>query len=193
MSAPSPDYATDLPPITTARLRLRPMVDADAAALFALFREPEVARYWSSPAMTDEAQAHTLIREIREEFAGGTLLEWAVERSDEPGLIGTCTLAHLDRDNRRAEIGYALHPAMQGRGYMREALDALVAHAFDDLGLHRLEADVDPRNTPSLRALERLGFVVEGRLRDRWQVTGEVQDSLILGLLAPEWRARQDP
>lgn len=188
-SGEAPDYARDLPVIETARLRLRPLTDDDAPALFALFSEPEVVRYWSSPAMREIAEARTLIREVREEFATGALHEWALERRDAPGLIGTCTLAHLSPENRRGEIGYALHPDAQGRGFMGEALDALVAHAFDGLGLHRLEADVDPRNAASMRSLARLGFVQEGLLRDRWQVTGEVQDSALLGLLAPDWRA----
>jgi RimJ/RimL family protein N-acetyltransferase len=66
---------------------------------------------------------------------------------------------------------------------------ALLDHAFGALCLHRIEADVDPRNTPSLRTLERLGFVREGYLRQRWAVGGERQDSVLLGLLASDWSA----
>jgi RimJ/RimL family protein N-acetyltransferase len=71
---------------------------------------------------------------------------------------------------------------------MSEALRLLVDFAFGSLGLHRLEADVDPRNGPSLRLLERLGFRREGLLRERYHAQGEIQDSVILGLLAPEWQ-----
>ncbi|MDO9353805.1 MAG: GNAT family protein, partial [Solirubrobacteraceae bacterium] len=90
---------------------------------------------------------------------------------------------------RRAELGYALARQAWGGGYMHEALQALVAHAFEALQLHRLEADIDPRNAASARSLERLGFVREGLLRERWIVDGEVSDSALYGLLAPEWRA----
>jgi RimJ/RimL family protein N-acetyltransferase len=55
------------------------------------------------------------------------------------------------------------------------------------MGLHRIEADIDPRNTASARCLERLGFVKEGLLRERWIVEGEVSDSAIYGLLQPDW------
>jgi len=61
--------------------------------------------------------------------------------------------------------------------------------AFGELRLHRLEADVDPRNLPSLRVLDRLGFTREGVLRERWLVAGETQDSLICGLLARDYVA----
>jgi ribosomal-protein-alanine N-acetyltransferase len=59
------------------------------------------------------------------------------------------------------------------------------------MDLRRLEADTDPRNAPSIRALERLGFVREGLLRERWVVAGEVSDSALLGLLRRDWDARR--
>ena len=91
----------------------------------------------------------------------------------------------------RAEIGYCLRSAHWGRGYMGEALSALIDHAFGVLKLRRLEADVDPNNAGSLRILDRMGFQREGLLRERWNVGGEIQDSALLGLLAREWRGRR--
>ena len=72
---------------------------------------------------------------------------------------------------------------------MNEALHALLDYAFEELALHRIEADVDPRNTPSIRTVERLGFQREGYLRERWKVNGEIQDTVFFGLLRPEWEA----
>ena len=74
-----------------------------------------------------------------------------------------------------------------GKGYMNEALNGLVSHAFEVMNLRRLEADVDPRNGASVRTLERLGFEREGFLRERWYVNGEIQDALFYGLLRREW------
>ncbi len=67
------------------------------------------------------------------------------------------------------------------------------AYAFRDMGLHRIEADVDPRNERSLKLLERLGFRCEGDLRERFRVAGEIQDSIVLGLLRSEWRSGGNP
>ena len=72
-----------------------------------------------------------------------------------------------------------------------EALVAVVDYAFGPLGLRRLEADTDPRNEASNRALERLGFVREGVLRERWRVADEISDTFLFGLLAREWHARR--
>lgn len=74
-----------------------------------------------------------------------------------------------------------------GRGYIAEALPALLEQAFGPLGLHRLEADVGPRNIRSIQALERTGFRREGYLRQRYHAGGEVQDAVLYGLLAPDW------
>ena len=70
---------------------------------------------------------------------------------------------------------------------MSEAVPTLIAFAFGSMGLHRLEADVDPRNARSIRLLEREGFQREGLLRERYHVSGEIQDAALYGLLQPEW------
>jgi ribosomal-protein-alanine N-acetyltransferase len=64
---------------------------------------------------------------------------------------------------------------------------ALLKYAFEVLDLHRIEADVDPRNAASIKTLERLGFQREGYLRERWQINGQIQDAFFYGLLRHEW------
>lgn len=73
---------------------------------------------------------------------------------------------------------------------MHEALRCFVDHLFSAVALHRLEADIDPRNAASARSLGRLGFQREGLLRERWIVANEVSDSALYGLLASDWRMR---
>jgi RimJ/RimL family protein N-acetyltransferase len=180
----------ELPVIPAGRVRLRPLADGDVPALYAVFSDEQVMRYWSTPPMRDVAEAQALLEEIRASFRQRSLFQWGVARVGDDRVIGTCTLFNLDARNRRAEIGYALASDCWGRGLMSEALGALVAHAFGPLDLTRLEADVDPRNAPSIRIVEKLGFVREGLLRERWRVGGEVQDSLLLGLLRREWESR---
>jgi RimJ/RimL family protein N-acetyltransferase len=70
---------------------------------------------------------------------------------------------------------------------MQETLRAVLNYAFEVLNLHRIEADVDPRNAASVKTVERLGFQREGYLRERWQVNGEIQDALFYGLIRPDW------
>jgi ribosomal-protein-alanine N-acetyltransferase len=178
-----------LPTITADRIALRWLTEGDVNSLFSIFSEPDVMRYWSSPPLADASEAGKLLAHIHDSFRRRVLFQWGVARRADDRVIGTCTLFHPDLDNRRAELGYALGREHWGNGYMQEALRALLDYCFDELKLHRLEADVDPRNASSIRTLEKLGFRQEGYLRERWLVGGGIQDSLFYGLLASEWRA----
>lgn len=178
-----------LPTIDASRIWLRWITEKDVDALYRIFSNTEVMRYWSTPPLADRTAAADLLRGIHEGFRARTLLKWGIARRTDDTLIGTATLFNLDFNNHRAEIGYGLDRAHWGSGYMQEALQALLAYAFEVLDLHRIEADVDPRNIASIRTVERLGFQREGYLRERWQVNGEIQDSFFYGLLRPEWNS----
>ena len=182
------DWGERLPTLVAPRVELRWLEDGDAPALFALFSDPEVMRYWSWLPFTDRVQAQRLLEDIRGHFRARTLFQWGIVHDGH--LIGTTTLFHLDHANRHAEIGFALARAHWGRGLASEAVSTLVGFAFETLGLHRLEAGADPRNDGSIRLLERQGFRREGYLRERYHVGDEVQDDVLFGLLRPEWRGR---
>lgn len=137
--------------------------------------------------MTDPAQADRLLTKVLADYQSGESLPLGIERKGDEVLVGNCTLFHFHEASRRAEIGYALRRPYWGLGYMHEALQSLLSYAFDDLGFNRLEADIDPRNTSSARTLERLGFLKEGHLRQRWIVNGEVSDTGFYGLLRGDW------
>ncbi len=191
-----PDYRTLS--LRTPRLQLRPLRPADAPALFAIHADPEFARFWSSAPWTELAQAERLIAQDQLDLAGGEAIRLGIERREDGVLLGSCTLFKIHAMNRRAELGYGLGPAFWSQGYAREAVGALLDFGFADagqsgqggLGLHRVEADIDPENLGSARLLERLGFRREGLLRERWIVSGLVSDSAIYGLLQREWQAR---
>jgi [ribosomal protein S5]-alanine N-acetyltransferase len=174
-----------LPTLRAARVQLRWLEPRDVDDLFTIFGDPEVMRYWSTPAYTEREQAAQLLAGIERHFVARDLLEWGIADADDR-IIGTFTLSSLSLAHRRAEIGYTLARAAWGRGLAGEAVGRGLAYAFDELALHRVEADVDPRNLRSLALLERLGFRREGLLRERWHVAGEICDSLMLGLLAHE-------
>ncbi len=131
-----------------------------------------------------------MIASIQAAFEARSVLQWAIERSSDHRLLGTVTLMP-EPDQPRAELGCIIGREHWGRGYAGEAQRCAVRFAFDELGLHRLEADTHPDNEASSRSLERLGFRPEGRLRERWVVGGAFSDSVVWGLLVTEWRAAQ--
>lgn len=176
-----------LPIIEAERICLRHLEKSDIDSLFEIFSDEETMRYWSSPPFQNWSEAEKLLTEIHEYFEQKTLFQWGIALKETDKIIGTTTIFHFDEKNRRAEIGYALNRKFWGKGFVNEALNSLFNFAFTQLNLHRIEADVDPRNTASVNVLERLGFQKEGYLRERWHVGGEVQDALFYGLLKSDW------
>lgn len=182
-----------MPPLAGGRVVLRPIDEADAPALLSIFGDPEVVRYWSRPPLADLAAAGGFLDEMQEDFFRRRGFHWGIaEVPPDPSragpLIGTCKLGALSFRHRRAEVGFLLRRDRWGKGLAADALAVLFAFCFGRLGLHRLEADVDPENARSLRLLEKLGFQREGRLRERWQTQGDARDGIFLGLLRPDWR-----
>lgn len=177
------------PELRSDRLRLREVRDSDASALFAIHSNPQVMRYWSYPAWTELAQAEQKVADIQRQRRELDILVWAIAEAASDRLIGTSALFGLDLTQGRAEIGYSLHPDWQGRGLATEALRLILQYVFSGLRLRRVEADADPRNEPSWRLLEKLGFVREGLLRERWNVNDEICDTAFYGLLQRDFKA----
>jgi ribosomal-protein-alanine N-acetyltransferase len=175
-----------LPIIEDARIRLRPMRADDAPALFVLHGNQAVMRYWSTTAWTSPAAALAHLEHAAAVTADGAL-PWAIALRETDELIGGVTLFNISTTHRRAELGYSLAQAYWGQGIAIEAVRLGLGYAFDTLGLERVEADTDPRNLPSRRMLERLGFVLEGTMRRRWFVNEEWCDSSWYGLLRADF------
>jgi ribosomal-protein-alanine N-acetyltransferase len=179
--------STRLTDIDAQRVRLRTIAESDLEQLYAIFSDPKVMRYWSTPPLESIEEARTLLKEIQAGNQERTMLKWGVALKSTDIMIGTVTLFNLDQAQGRAEIGYAQARAYWGQGYIHEALQSLLTYTFEEMKLRRIEADVDPRNAASIKTLERLGFQKEGFLRERWHVGGEIQDALFYGLLEREW------
>ena len=177
--------------LRTERLVLRPLRRGDEASLFALYSDPVFMRYWNTPPWSALAEAGKVIEEDLAAMPAGRYLRLGIQAADADALIGTCSLFAFHEPSRRAELGYGLAPAAWGHGYMTEALSALLGFAFGPLGLNRIEADIDPGNEASARALARLGFVQEGYFRERWIVAGQVSHSAMYGLLRADWEGRR--
>lgn len=175
--------------LDTRDLHLRPSNRSDAEGMFAMLSDPESMKYWCDRPLADlEAAVKVLNRDLESDAQGKSLC-WAITLRGHDEMIGKCILFQFSSGNHRAEIGYILNRRYWRRGFMQQALEAVIDFAFGTLGLHRIEADVDTQNAASLGILEKLGFRREGLLRERWFVYDEWQDSVVLGLLRQDWQA----
>lgn len=186
MNSPSASAFEDVV-LETPRLQLRTVRADDVLAVFAIYANAEVARYLGEPMWTDPSRAEAWVQRVMRQRLEGQALQLLLQRREDAAVLGTCVLFHFHVASRRAEIGYVLAREHWGQGYAHEALTALIGHGFNAIDLRRIEADIDPRNVASARVLQRLGFVREGRLRERWEVAGEISDTEYWGLLRREW------
>jgi RimJ/RimL family protein N-acetyltransferase len=146
----------------------------DAEALYAIFRDPETMLYWSTLPHVSLAQTLEFMTRTIEACDCGGADDFAVVF--EGRVIGKAGVWQND------EIGYIIAREAWGQGLANEAVRAVIARAFA-LGRARLQADVDPRNTRSLKLLKKLGFRETGTAKRTYQIGNEWTDSVYLELL----------
>lgn len=175
--------------ITTARLVLRPLQEADLASFAEYRSDPEVARYQSWTAPFSMKQAKLFLDKMNQE-AGmpGAWLQLGIERQSEPGLIGDCAFHILEEDSQQGEIGFTFSRAHQKQGYATEAVRALLAYLFGELKLHRVTAICDAENLASARLLERVGMRREGTYVENIWFKGAWGSEFLYAMLAREFR-----
>ena len=167
---------------TGPTLTLRYAEPGDAAALFEHARDPEVTRFfsWGPYERVEEASAY--IERLPAERASGRHLDLVIDHREE-GPIGVIGLGEWSLRDRRAVVGTWLGRAHWGTGANREAKALVARLAFDACGLARLGAYAAPGNPRSRRALEKLGFAFEGRLREFHRHGDRVHDVDVFSLL----------
>lgn len=112
---------------------------------------------------------------------------WIYEASNEERIIGSISLSNIVRGAfQSCHLGYRLDKELQGKGYTSEALREMIAIAFHDLQLHRIEANIMPQNKASLRVVEKHGFQHEGLAKKYLKINGKWEDHIHMVLLNEE-------
>jgi RimJ/RimL family protein N-acetyltransferase len=178
-------------PIRTDRLILRMMTVDDVDDVHAWMSDPEVTRYLlHDPRDRDDVATRVADYSLARTLAStGDYVQLAVEL---PGdrVIGSIYFTIASADDSTGELGWAFNSAFHGKGYAYEAASAVMNLAFGPVGLHRVFADLDPRNSASIALCERLGMRHEAHFVEHMWVKGEWADTGIYGILAREWNAR---
>lgn len=178
---------TNLPVLTSGEIVLRPLDEKDITALFRLFSQDDVTRYMDIDSFTNSEEAAQIITYFRDAYEKGEGMRWAIAFADNDELIGTCGYHHRHHEHRKAEIGYDLLPEYWGKGIMTVAVNRMLRYGFNEMALNRIEAFVDPANTPSSRLLHRLGFRQEGLLLDAFFEKGQFVDAVLYSILKREY------
>ena len=175
-----------VPSIRTSRLELRPVAAQDLPDLLEVNGDPEVTRFLPYDAWRSLADAEAWLARMEAMVAAGTGQVQAIVRRADGKVIGDLLLFKYDEGSARVELGYVLGRAYWREGFMREAVAAACSAAFDELGMRRIEAEVNPENSASCNLLERVGFTLEGLSRQRWCAKGVAYDTRLYGWLASD-------
>ncbi|MBL8966338.1 MAG: GNAT family N-acetyltransferase [Spirochaetaceae bacterium] len=176
-------FPASFPRLETCRLRLRPIALEDAERIFELYSDPRVAEYDDFEPYTDKAAALRCVEATLGAFDSGRNLRWVLAPKEDDRFIGSCGLSDFDEEARRAEIGYDLLPREWGKGFMSEAVAAVLDYGFGAMGLNRIEAFITPGNAASVRVLEKNGFSREGLVRERDYFRGRLWDGILMAIL----------
>jgi [ribosomal protein S5]-alanine N-acetyltransferase len=186
----SSDWRTGLPVLTGAQVMLRELRASDAPSLFALLTTEEVSRFISPPPTTVEGFEKFIAWTQRQRRAGSYVC-FAVTLANDDTAIGIFQLRELEPGFGTAEWGFAIGSPYWGTGVFQDGAELLVSFAFDQVGVHRLEARAAVRNGRGNGALRKIGAVQEGLLRKSFLKNGEYLDQTLWTILDEDWQARR--
>jgi [ribosomal protein S5]-alanine N-acetyltransferase len=174
------------PVIKTDRLVLREIVHSDLQEFFLIRSNEAICAKLDRHPIKTIHEASSLIEFIGERFQREIAINWAISLKGHTKLIGYIGFHKIDHQHHRAEIGYALFEDYYRTGIMFEAASAAISYAFNQIGLHSMEANLNPLNKASENILIKLGFSKEAHFNQNYFFNGVYLDSLIYSLINPK-------
>ncbi|HZY69155.1 MAG TPA: GNAT family protein [Devosia sp.] len=175
--------------LKTDRLVLRPFERDDLDHVLSYYSLPEVQRYleWKARDKTEAKAAFEAMRKQKRLTRPGEILTLAIARKSDSAVIGHVSLRWADATAGQGEIRFAIAPAFRRKGYCKEAISAVMNHAFNEFRLHRIFAVTAGSNEASSRLLKGLGMRLEAHYREHALFQGEWDEELHYAILSREW------
>jgi RimJ/RimL family protein N-acetyltransferase len=183
------DWQRGLPTLSGQQVLLRELRPADAPSLFAMLTTEEVSRFISPPPSTVEGFERFIAWTLRQR-AAGTYACFAVTVVGYDTAIGIFQVRDLESGFQTAEWGFAIGSPYWGTGVFQDGAELVLGFAFEQVGVHRLEARAAVRNGRGNGALRKLGAVQEGVLRKSFLRNGEYLDQVLWTILDEDWAAK---
>lgn len=175
------------PLIKTKRLIIRLAEPEDAEAIFS-YRSDFIENRYQGWFPDSAEEVRNYISTMPETMdVSNVCFQFAITDVSENRLIGDMGIIFTSHDRMQAEVGCTLHKAYHRKGYATEALSAMIGYLFKVLKKHRIIASIDPRNTASIRLIERLGFRKEAYFKESYYLHGEWADDMVYAMLRTEW------
>ena len=173
------------PTLLTPRLRLRQFLGSDTDAMHECFADAGAMRFWNTQVHTKRIETERRVKGFID-CTPSYYRFWAVVDVETDRCLGMVSYHDGHIRSKRVAIGYIINPAYHRRGLGTEAVSALLHHCFHTLGLHRVQALIQPDNTASRALADKLGFQCEGRLRENTRVGDLWRDEMLYARLATD-------
>ncbi|MFD1357073.1 GNAT family N-acetyltransferase [Fictibacillus halophilus] len=173
----------NFPVIETERLKLRPVLQSDIVEIFSTFSDAGAMQFYGMEPLKSEEEAFSLIEAFEEGFKSGSAIRWGIVLQGEDKLIGTCGFHNWSKSDQRTEVGYELNREYWHKGFMNEALRAIIHYGFNGMEFNRIAATIRPENSSSRALVEKLGFNQEALLKEYQKAEGEFYDMYVYSLL----------
>lgn len=176
--------------IETQRLILRPFTPEDAEAMFRNWAsDPEVTKYLTWPAHSNVEVSQWVTNDWASHYGEESFYQWAIVPKALGEPIGSIAAVKVDNDAQWVEIGYCIGKAWWRKGFVSEALNALIAFFFEEVGAGRVQARHDTRNPNSGAVMAKCGMKYEGTLRQADRNNQGICDAAVYGILREEYHA----
>jgi RimJ/RimL family protein N-acetyltransferase len=177
------DVFETFPEFESERLFFRKIMLSDSKVLFNIRTNEDVMKFMDTDPLKSISDCEKLIKSVEESFEKRAGISWGIIEKSSNDFIGYFGYWKMIPEHCRAEIGYALSPGHWGNGYMIETLKAMIKFGFNEINLHSIEANVNPNNKSSRKALEKIGFKKEAYFRENFLFNNKFGDSVIYSLL----------
>ncbi|GAA0355176.1 GNAT family N-acetyltransferase [Bacillus horti] len=177
----------NLPALETDRLLLRHMTRKDVHDMFEYTSDPEISLYttWHAHQSINDTMRfieHNLSLQEKQQVH-----EWAIVEKKSRKMIGTCGYVWWKPQHHIAEIAYAIARPLWGKGFMSEAVQAVLKFGFEQMELNRIEARCMLGNVGSERVMQKAGMTFEGILREQMYAKEQFHDLKLYAILKRDW------
>ncbi|MGF6906365.1 GNAT family N-acetyltransferase [Fusobacterium sp. PH5-44] len=149
--------------------------------------DPEVQKMYFEPVYTTKEEINGLLKKYVNSYETDNYYRWAITLRGSKECIGQIAYFLVDEKNHWGEIEYCIGQRFQNKGYITEALEAIINYGFDQIKFHKIQVCHMSNNPKSARVIEKIGFIYDGKLRDYFFMNGQYISRLYYSLLESEW------
>ena len=161
----------------------------DGKDIIEIYKNRQEPVFYRAPSSINEKYGRVFIDELIDEYENRERIDWVIVDKNNNKAIGLMGLFSIDSQDSRGEIGYIINNDYTNKGIMQHILKWFVYFCFSYINLHKLEVNINYKNTPSLKVAKNVGFIEEGLRKDYYfnRTEGEYDDVVLLSIINENW------